>query len=49
MKQADEHNYWALFLDSELSFSADIKAAIPKTRKGISQLNISQNISLDIH
>ena len=38
VKQADEHRDLGLFLHSKLSFSAHIKAAISKTRKGIGLL-----------
>ena len=38
VKRVDEHKHLGLFLDSKLSFSAQIKVAISKTRKGIGLL-----------
>ena len=38
VKQVDEHKHLGLFLDSKLFFSAQIKAATSKTRKGIGLL-----------
>ena len=38
VKNVDEHKHLGLFLDSKLSFSAQINAAISKTRKGIGLL-----------
>ena len=38
VKKVGEHKHLGLFLDSKLSFSAPIKAAISKTRKGIGLL-----------
>ena len=38
VKKAEEHKHLGLILDKKLSFSAHIKAAISKTRKGIGLL-----------
>ena len=36
--KVDEHKHLGIILDSKLSFSAHIKAAISKTRKGVGLL-----------
>ena len=38
VKKVDEHKHLGVILDSKLSFSAHIKSAISKTRKGIGLL-----------
>ena len=38
VKKVDEHKHLGITLDSKLSFSAHIKSAISKTRKGIGLL-----------
>ena len=38
VKKVDEHKHLGIILDSKLSFSANIKSAISKTRKGIGLL-----------
>ena len=38
VKKVDEHKHSGITLDSKLSFSAHIKSAISKTRKGIGLL-----------
>ena len=38
VKQVKEHKHLGIVLDSKLSFSAHIKSAISKTRKGIGLL-----------
>ena len=38
VKKVDEHKHLGIILDSKLSFSAHIKTAISKTRKGIGLL-----------
>ena len=38
VKKVDEHKHLGIILDSKLSFSAHIKSAISKTRKGIGLL-----------
>ena len=41
MKKVDEHKHLGIVLDKKLSFSAHIKEAISKTRKGIGMLKFS--------
>ena len=43
MKKVDEHKHFGMILDSKLSFSAHIKTAISKTRKGIGLLKYLSN------
>ena len=38
MKKVDEHKHLGIIIDTKLSFSAHIKEAISKTRKGIGVL-----------
>ena len=43
--KVDEHKHLGIILDSKLSFSAHLKSAISKTRKGIGLLNhLSKNL-----
>ena len=41
--KVDEHKHLGIILDSKLSFSAHIKAAISKTRKGVGLLKYLSN------
>ena len=45
VKKVSEHKHLGVILDSKLSFSAHIKSAISKTRKGIGLLKVSLLIS----
>ena len=50
VKKASEHKHLGIILDSKLSFSAHIKSAISKTRKGIGLLKyLSKYLFLYIH
>ena len=48
--KVDEHKHLGIILDSKLSFSAHIKAAISKTRKGVGLLKyLSNQVSTQAH
>ena len=44
VKKVDEHKHLGIVLDSKLSFSAHIRAAISKTRKGIGLLKSEDRV-----